>query len=225
MRPVVTLEDFFEGNQDEASIGCNLVDHPGVDRFYETLRGIRDRADVQDVLVRSRRTWGRGASLRGHRLRHHDGVPADHRCRRRGPSARTRRRRSPQASARRNRATTRLPRGRSLVGLSPRDARPSSDFNRAGGSLRRATSRGTPGEPRALAHVVAGEQGRARRRGFDGGRRLRHREAAACGVGGVVNWAAQRRGGRPSLGAVLRKAFTAAGHKWVCSRLRVRALA
>ncbi len=51
MRPVVALEDFFEGNSDEGSIGCNLTPHPGVARFYDVLRGIRNRHDVQDVLV------------------------------------------------------------------------------------------------------------------------------------------------------------------------------
>jgi hypothetical protein len=47
----VTLEEFFEGNNDEGSIGCNLTDHPGVHRFYEVLRAVRARPEVQDVLV------------------------------------------------------------------------------------------------------------------------------------------------------------------------------
>ncbi len=50
-RPVVSLEVFFEGNHDPASIGCNLPEHPGVAKFYAVLRGIRERPDVQDVLV------------------------------------------------------------------------------------------------------------------------------------------------------------------------------
>lgn len=49
--PVVSLEDFFEGNSDEGSIGCNLYPHPGIKIFYVTLKAIRDREDVQDVLV------------------------------------------------------------------------------------------------------------------------------------------------------------------------------
>ena len=49
--PVVSLEDFFEGNEDLGSIGCNLIEHPGIDTFYEVLREIRQRPDVQDVLV------------------------------------------------------------------------------------------------------------------------------------------------------------------------------
>jgi hypothetical protein len=49
--PIVSLEDFFEGNEDLGSIGCNLVEHPGTDGFYRTLRDVRSRPDVQDVLV------------------------------------------------------------------------------------------------------------------------------------------------------------------------------
>ena len=49
--PVVSLEDFFEGNDDLGSIGCNLMDHPGVNVFYETFLKIRARDDVSDVLV------------------------------------------------------------------------------------------------------------------------------------------------------------------------------
>jgi hypothetical protein len=49
--PVVSLEDFFEGNQDLGSIGCNLIKHPGIPKFFETLRSIRGRPDVQDVLI------------------------------------------------------------------------------------------------------------------------------------------------------------------------------
>jgi hypothetical protein len=49
--PVVTLEEFFTGNDDLGSIGCNLMEHPGTGAFYETLRAIRSRPEVQDVLV------------------------------------------------------------------------------------------------------------------------------------------------------------------------------
>ena len=51
IRPVVTLEDFFVDNEDVASIGCNLSDHPGVQRFYQILSDVRARDDVFDVLV------------------------------------------------------------------------------------------------------------------------------------------------------------------------------
>jgi hypothetical protein len=49
--PTVTIEDFFEGNDDLGSIGCNLLPHPGVSKFYQTLAAIKSRDDVQDVLV------------------------------------------------------------------------------------------------------------------------------------------------------------------------------
>jgi hypothetical protein len=49
--PVVSLESFFEGNDDGGSIGCNLIDHPGVYQFFAILRNVRERADVQDVWV------------------------------------------------------------------------------------------------------------------------------------------------------------------------------
>lgn len=80
-KPVVSLEEFFEGNDDYGSIGCNLdgpydplpapdtrgwlkrmlhprpafpaptAPHPGPQGFYKVLRAVRERADVQDVLV------------------------------------------------------------------------------------------------------------------------------------------------------------------------------
>ena len=50
-RPVVSVEDFFEGNEDLDSIGCNLIDHPGIPKFYEVLKGIRAKDNVQDVLI------------------------------------------------------------------------------------------------------------------------------------------------------------------------------
>ncbi|WP_129690660.1 hypothetical protein [Gottfriedia acidiceleris] len=49
--PIVNLEDFFEGNTDEGSIGCNLLDHPGIKKFYDVLINIREKANVQDVFV------------------------------------------------------------------------------------------------------------------------------------------------------------------------------
>ena len=50
--PVVSLDDFFQGNDDVGSIGCNLDSHPGIDTFYQVLRSVRARESVQDVLVR-----------------------------------------------------------------------------------------------------------------------------------------------------------------------------
>jgi hypothetical protein len=52
--PTVTLEEFFEGNDDSGSIGCNLVPTPSPADFYRILSEIRSRNDVQDVLVEIR---------------------------------------------------------------------------------------------------------------------------------------------------------------------------
>ena len=49
--PVVSLEDFFVGNEDYGSIGCNLSEHPGPQFFFDKLKEIRNRDSVQDVLV------------------------------------------------------------------------------------------------------------------------------------------------------------------------------
>jgi hypothetical protein len=59
--PLVSLEEFFEGNDARYSMGANLSDdeHPGIQGFYRLLRSIRDRPDVQDVFVE---------------LRHYDGA-------------------------------------------------------------------------------------------------------------------------------------------------------
>lgn len=49
--PIVSLEDFFEGNTDEGSIGCNLLEHPGIETFYNVLLKIREQENVQDVFI------------------------------------------------------------------------------------------------------------------------------------------------------------------------------
>jgi hypothetical protein len=43
---IVPVDEFFDGNDDEASIGCNLTDHPGIDVFRSVLLGILGRPDV-----------------------------------------------------------------------------------------------------------------------------------------------------------------------------------
>src|SRR5215468_12719267 len=47
----VPIEEFFDGNDDEASIGCNLVDHPGIHVFRSVLLGILGRTDVVAAYV------------------------------------------------------------------------------------------------------------------------------------------------------------------------------
>lgn len=46
---VVPISEFFDGNDDLGSIGCNLEPHPGLDRFREVLTGLLKRSDVQAV--------------------------------------------------------------------------------------------------------------------------------------------------------------------------------
>ncbi len=50
-RPLVTLEEFFEGNHDFASIGFNLDPPASPQATYRLFRSIRDKAHVQDVRV------------------------------------------------------------------------------------------------------------------------------------------------------------------------------
>jgi hypothetical protein len=49
--PIVSLEDFFEENKDDSSIGCNLMKHPGVKTFYDVLMNVRKQDSVQEVFV------------------------------------------------------------------------------------------------------------------------------------------------------------------------------
>ena len=49
---VVPIDRFFDGNDDLGSIGCNLVPHPGIDRFRQVLTGLLARPDVQAVYAR-----------------------------------------------------------------------------------------------------------------------------------------------------------------------------
>ena len=49
--PLVSLEEFFDGNRDYSSIGRNLTPMLGPQYFYRVLKRIRSRPDVQDVLV------------------------------------------------------------------------------------------------------------------------------------------------------------------------------
>jgi len=50
-RPLVTIDEFFEGNAEVGSIGCNLDGAPGPDEFYSLFRTIAQRKDVNDVRV------------------------------------------------------------------------------------------------------------------------------------------------------------------------------
>jgi hypothetical protein len=50
-RPLVTIEEFFEGNEELGSIGCNLLPTPEPSDFYEFFRRIATRSDVADIRV------------------------------------------------------------------------------------------------------------------------------------------------------------------------------
>ena len=47
----ISVERFFEGNDDLGSIGCNLIEHPGIDTFRDVLTGLLRRPDVEAVYV------------------------------------------------------------------------------------------------------------------------------------------------------------------------------
>jgi hypothetical protein len=46
---LVSVERFFDGNDDVGSVGWNLTEHPGVDVFRDLLTGLLRRPDVQAV--------------------------------------------------------------------------------------------------------------------------------------------------------------------------------
>lgn len=50
-RPLLTLEEFFCGNNYAGSIGCNLIPTPEPQEFHELLRRIENRPDVAEVRV------------------------------------------------------------------------------------------------------------------------------------------------------------------------------
>jgi hypothetical protein len=47
--PFVAIERFFDGNDDEGSIGCNLLPHPGIAAFRNALVGLTRRPNVEAV--------------------------------------------------------------------------------------------------------------------------------------------------------------------------------
>lgn len=49
--PLVTIEEFFAGNDDWGSIGCNLTPMLGPQFLFEELKSIRSRPGVHDVFV------------------------------------------------------------------------------------------------------------------------------------------------------------------------------
>jgi hypothetical protein len=46
---VVPIDQFFDGNDDIASIGCNLIEHPGIEGFRSIFEALRQRPDVEAI--------------------------------------------------------------------------------------------------------------------------------------------------------------------------------
>ena len=46
---IVPIDHFFDGNDDLGSIGCNLMEHPGIEAFRSTFAALRKRSDVQAI--------------------------------------------------------------------------------------------------------------------------------------------------------------------------------
>jgi len=48
---LVPVTQFFEGNDDLGSIGCNLIEHPGIEKFRDILLAIANRGDIEAVFA------------------------------------------------------------------------------------------------------------------------------------------------------------------------------
>lgn len=46
---LVAIDQFFDGNDDEGSIGCNLIPHPGMDKFRKVFLSLQQRSDVEAI--------------------------------------------------------------------------------------------------------------------------------------------------------------------------------
>jgi hypothetical protein len=49
--PLVTVEEFFLGNTEAGSIGCNLSSAPSPERFHRLFAAIAQRPEVKDIRV------------------------------------------------------------------------------------------------------------------------------------------------------------------------------
>ncbi len=50
-QPLLSAPLYFDGNNDEGSIGCNLIPHPGVPKFKEIFESLVTRDDVDAVCI------------------------------------------------------------------------------------------------------------------------------------------------------------------------------
>ena len=46
---LVPIDVFLDGNDDLGSIGCNLMEHPGIDAFRSAFAALKRRLDVQAI--------------------------------------------------------------------------------------------------------------------------------------------------------------------------------
>ena len=49
---LVSIDEFFDGNDDLGSIGCNLTEHPGIDAFRNIFEALKRRPDVEAIYAR-----------------------------------------------------------------------------------------------------------------------------------------------------------------------------
>ena len=49
---VISIDRFFDGNDDAESIGCTLLEHPGMETFEKILVGLTRHPDVEAVYAR-----------------------------------------------------------------------------------------------------------------------------------------------------------------------------
>jgi hypothetical protein len=52
LQEALPIRDFFDGNDDVGSIGCNLQTHPGVEAFRNVFLRLIERPDVEEIYVR-----------------------------------------------------------------------------------------------------------------------------------------------------------------------------
>lgn len=50
-RPLLTIDEFFDGNTEVGSIGCNLDSAPAPEQFYELFQTIAQRPEVKDIRI------------------------------------------------------------------------------------------------------------------------------------------------------------------------------
>ena len=50
---VVSVEEFFDGNDDSSSIGCNIYpDPPSLQTFYETFKRLKATDEIENIFIR-----------------------------------------------------------------------------------------------------------------------------------------------------------------------------